>query len=74
MGAKRYGLRGRQCYCMRCGRKFGAVSSFDRHRVRFECRDPKEVGMRLNKYGLWVQEFAEGVAYFARSRRRNTRV
>lgn len=45
----------RYCKCPACGRFFGGVSGFDRHRVNAACVDPASVGLELNARGYWVR-------------------
>jgi len=43
------------CLCSACGRYFGGVNGFERHRVSFACVDPISVGLVLNARGFWVR-------------------
>jgi len=55
-------LNGGYCLCSACGRYFGGVSGFDKHRrgpftslgKKRYCVDPSTVGMHLNNRGYWV--------------------
>lgn len=42
------------CLCAACGRYFGGVNGFERHRVNFQCVDAATIGLRLNR-GRWVR-------------------
>lgn len=44
-----------RCRCAGCGRYFGGVNGFERHRVSFNCIDPASVGLVLNSRGYWVR-------------------
>jgi hypothetical protein len=46
----------RFCHCSECGRYFGGVNGFERHRVHFQCIDPTSVGLKLNDAGYWVRK------------------
>lgn len=43
------------CLCSACGRYFGGVNGFERHRVKFLCVDPATLGLVLNDRGYWVR-------------------
>lgn len=43
------------CLCSACGRYFGGVNGFERHRVKFQCVDPATIGLELNPRGYWVR-------------------
>ena len=43
------------CLCSACGRYFGGVNGFERHRVKFQCVDPVTIGLELNPRGYWVR-------------------
>ena len=49
------------CECALCGRKFSGLTTFDAHQdvdykrqPRVICREPSEIGMKLNGHGLWA--------------------
>lgn len=42
------------CAAIGCHRTFSSVSSFDKHRAGHECRPPQDVGLELNKRGMWA--------------------
>ncbi|MGH7239912.1 MAG: hypothetical protein ACREHG_07585 [Candidatus Saccharimonadales bacterium] len=44
------------CLCSSCGRYFGGVNGFERHRISFKCVDPVHVGLSLNEHGYWVRK------------------
>ena len=53
-------LRGNRCLCRGCDRAFSAVTSFDKHRVRFECKHPADTGLIYNEAkGFWQQPAPE---------------
>lgn len=43
-----------QAHCAVCACTFGVVSSFDRHRKNGWCINPEELGMHVNKNGVWT--------------------
>jgi hypothetical protein len=45
-----------RCLCSACGRFFGGVNGFERHRNGFQCVDPIDLGLPLNSRGYWVRQ------------------
>jgi hypothetical protein len=45
-----------KAHCSRCCQTFSTVGNFDRHRERGLCLQPAEAGLKLNTYGVWIQE------------------
>ena len=43
------------CHCTGCHRTFKGVLGFDRHRKKFTCLDPADIGMEMNEKGFWVK-------------------
>ena len=46
-------------HCSGCHRTFRSVGGFDAHRVQFACVDPEELGMEMNKEGVWRKPMPE---------------
>lgn len=45
------------CCCAECGRYFGGVAGFERHRVAFTCVDPAYFGLSQDARGYWVRAY-----------------
>lgn len=50
-----------RCYCTGCHMMFSCVSSFDKHRNNFKCLDPLDVGIEMDKNGIWREPLPESV-------------
>lgn len=59
--------------CEGCGRRFGGVFGWARHRVEGRCRSERELralGMRENRWGVWVRSAARQLSLVPRRRGR----
>lgn len=43
----------RRAHCSGCGRNFGGLTAFDKHRDEGKCLDPESLGLVRNDKGDW---------------------